>query len=250
MDGRVPRQLPRHFLRSDRLYSDRPVLSFPQQFTFPQPPPSVNDSYMSRIPLSKRAAELLGPPPEGPIDWDADRAPTQEACFGGSDANESVDGARARNSRNARASLVAALDQDDCDEVESKWNRKRWNTTLPKGPSPRRVTLDGTPRQDEQCTLPSSPVSRRKMRRMTKQHIKKTRLKQSTMIESLGIPTRCVEACGTKIMLILIRIKHLAGKRHNRWGSSGDPFAAGLSRSGKDEKVIVYIACDSNASST
>jgi len=141
---------------------------------------------MSRIPLSKRAAELLGPPPDSPIDWD-DLICYEPRILVSVDAVPQLDKTRfvdhvstTRDPTKSHDSAHITLDNED--GAADVWigTKKRWATTLSMMSSPRRVTMDGTVEEEGNRTI-SSPVSRRKAKRRNKP------LKQSTIFESLGI---------------------------------------------------------------
>ena len=144
---------------------------------------------MSRIPLSKRAAELLGPPPDGPIDWD-DLICSKPQTLASVDVvpllrkNRYIEPASTTSAPNkSHKTLRITLDDEDGDDDDWMLTKKRWvTTTLSTRASPRRVTLDGIVGKQEN-RITSSPASRRKMKRRNKP----IRLKQSTIFESLGI---------------------------------------------------------------
>ena len=145
---------------------------------------------MSRIPLSKRAAKLLGPPPDGPIDWDdlicyQPRNLASVAVVPQLRKNRFVEPVSTTTApTKSHESVLITLDNEDGEEDDWMVTKKRWVTTLSNASrsSPRRVTLDGTVDKQEN-KMTSSPASRRKMKRRNKP----IRLKQSTIFESLGI---------------------------------------------------------------
>jgi hypothetical protein len=138
---------------------------------------------MSRIPLSKRAAELLGPPPDGPIDWDdlLCYEPRILASVPRLDKNRLIEQvSKTTVPTKSHDSVLITLDDEDGEEDKWPVTKKRWATTSSIRSSPRRVTMDGTVDEEENRTI-NSPVSRRKTKRRNKS------LKQSTIFETLRI---------------------------------------------------------------
>lgn len=136
---------------------------------------------MTSILLSKRAAELLGPPPDNPINWEdlinhkprvlVSKVPFHQHVLVERKAHPHIE------TEQLLTSVVDVYDDDDEWQVNAK-KRPRIQTNT------RRVSLESTPileRNEE-----SSPVSRRKLRRLEKQR-KHNNLKQSTIMESFRL---------------------------------------------------------------
>ena len=142
---------------------------------------------MTSIALSRRAAELLGPTPDGSINWDEvirnqprtlvshipllQHVPIETMSPSAVDV-EKING----------TSFDVHDDEDDDGWLMNAKKRPRAKANI------RRVTLETTQRSSPlvENSHGSSPISRRKLRRLEKRR-KQMNLKQSTIMESFGL---------------------------------------------------------------
>ena len=141
---------------------------------------------MTSFSLSRRAAELLGPPPDSPIHWDEVIHNRPRILVSNVPLHQHLRIERmSPHPVDAEEIITTALDGHD-DEDDDEWQMNAKKRLRPKV-NVRRVTLETTPRTPlEERSDGSSPVSRRKLRRLEKRK-KQMNFKQATIMESFRL---------------------------------------------------------------